>query len=161
MSSYPSIPPPMPPEPPPRPLDYRGPAHTAGIDPAELARRRSNAIFSLVRFTFAMAVMAILLLIFLTVIPRIERAYADFGTKLPFITQLVLDVSRFLQTPLGWVAAAVIAGIVGVTVAIVPIPRRWFRLIVIFLMAMMVIVLALAVLLPMVNLIDNISAGKK
>jgi type II secretory pathway component PulF len=153
------IPPPFPPHQP-QPLDYRG-DRSGGFDSAALAQRRSNAIFSLVRFILAMAVMLILLLVFLTVIPRFERTYADFGIKLPLITQLVLDISRFLQTPLGWVVAAVIACIVGVVVAVLPIPRRWLRLLVIFFMALVVITLALAVLLPMINLMDNISAGKK
>jgi type II secretory pathway component PulF len=159
MTSNAPIPPPLPPHHA-QALDYRGP-YEPGVDPAALAQRRSNAIFSIVRFVLAMAVMLFLLLIFLTVIPRLERVYADFGTKLPLVTQIVLDISRFLQTPLGWVAAAVIACIVGVTVAVLPIPRRWLRLLVIFALAMVVIVLALAVLLPMINLIDNISAGKK
>ena len=152
------VPPPFPPRQP-EPLNYHG--SSRGFDPAALAQRRSNAIFSLVRFILAMAVMLIVLLIFLTVIPRFERVYADFGTKLPLITQLVLDISRFLQTPLGWVVAAVIACIVAVVVAVLPIPRRWLRLLVIFIMALVVITLALAVFLPMINLMDNISAGKK
>jgi type II secretory pathway component PulF len=159
MTSNAPIPPPLPPHQA-QALDYRGP-YGPGADPAALAQRRTNAIFSLVRFICAMAVMLFLLLIFLTVIPRFERVFADFGTKLPLITQIVLDISRFLQTPLGWVAAAVIACIVGVTVAVLPIPRRWLRLLVIFVLAMVVISLALAVFLPMIELIDNISAGKK
>ena len=159
MTSNAPIPPPLPPHQA-QPLDYRG-GYGPGVDPAALAQRRSNAIFSIVRFICAMAVMLILLLIFLTVIPRLESVYNDFGTKLPLVTQIVLDISRFLQTPLGWVTAAVIACIVGVVVAVLPIPRRWLRLLVLLVMAMIVITLGLAVLLPMINLIDNISAGKK
>jgi hypothetical protein len=159
MTSNAPIPPPLPPHHA-QALDYRGP-YEGGVDTRELGQRRANAIFSLVRFILAIAVMLFVLLIFLTVIPRFERTFADFGIKLPLITQIVLDISRFLQTPLGWVAAAVIACIVGVTVAVLPIPRRWLRLLVILLLAMVVISLALAVFLPMIQLIDNISAGKK
>jgi len=152
------IPPPFPPQPP-QPLDYHG--DRSGFDPSARAQRRGNAIFSIARFVAAMVVMLIILGIFLAVIPRLERVYADFGTKLPLITQLVLDISRFVRTPIGWVVAAVIACIVAVVVAVLPIPRRWLRLLVIFIMALVVITLALAVLLPIVNLMDNISAGKK
>jgi type II secretory pathway component PulF len=154
----PSIPPPIPPHPP-QPLDYRG--DRVAMDPGANAQRRGNAIFSIVRFVAAMVVMLIILGIFLTVVPRLERVYADFGTRLPLITQLVLDISRFLQTPLGWVVAAVITCIIAVVVAVLPIPRRWLRLLVIFIMALVIITLALAVLLPMINLMDNSSAGKK
>ena len=152
------IPPPFPP-PPPQPLDYHG--DRSGLGRAALGQRRSNAIFSIARFVAAMVVMLIVLAIFLTVIPRLERVYADFGTRLPLITQLVLDISRFVRTPLGWVVAAVIACIVAVVVAVLPIPRRWLRLLVIFIMALVVITLALAVLLPMIDLMDNISGGKR
>jgi type II secretory pathway component PulF len=153
------IPPPFPPPPQPQPLDYRG-DRSGGFDPAAIAQRRSNAIFSIARFVAAMIVMLIVLGIFLTVIPRLERVYADFGTKLPLITQLVLDISRFLRTPLGWVVAGVITCIVAVVFAVLPIPRRWLRLLVIFIMALFVITLALAVFLPMIDLMDNIS-GKR
>ena len=159
MTSNAPIPPAMPPQQA-QPLDYRG-GYGTGLGGTTLAQRRSNAIFSIVRFILAMAVMLFLVLIFLTVIPRLERVYADFGTRLPLITQIVLNISRFLQTPLGWVVATVIACIVGVVVAVLPIPRRWLRLLVIFLLAVVIIMLALAVLLPMINLMDSISAGKK
>jgi len=153
--SNPPVPPPLPQQ----PLDYRGSGGDVG-GPVP-ARTRQDSIFSLIRFIAAMAVMLILLAIFLIVIPRLESVYADFGTKLPWITQLVLDVSRFLQTPLGWVVAAVIAGIVALTVAVLPIPRRWLRLLVTLVLALIVISLALAVLLPIMNLMDSISSGKR
>ena len=50
---------------------------------------------------------------------------------------------------------------VAVTLAVLPIPRRWLRLLITLIMALIVIVLALAVLLPMLNLMDSITSGKK
>jgi type II secretory pathway component PulF len=151
---------PVPPPIPPQPLDYRGDPGSPGFGPSASAARAAS-IFSLARFIAGIAVMAILLVIFLLIIPRLETVYNDFGTKLPWITQLVLDISRFLHTPLGWVAAAVITCIVAVTLAVLPIPRRWLRLLITLIMALIVILLALAVLLPMINLMDAISNGKK
>ena len=108
--------PPNPPPLPPQQLDYRGPVATgAGPVPvaAAAAATRAASIFSIVRFILASAVMGVLLIIFLLVIPRLETVYADFGTKLPWITQLVLTISRFLRTPLGWLAAAFVVGEIG------------------------------------------------
>jgi len=159
------IPPPLPPQ----PLDYRGrPGERIvakpGFDlpPAQSSSaQRAASIFSLVRLITTISVLAIMLIVFFLVIPRLETVYADFGTKLPWITQLVLDVSRFLHTPLGWVVAFAIAGIIAVTMAVLPIPRRWLRLLVVVMLALITISLALAVLLPIVNLMDSISSGKK
>jgi type II secretory pathway component PulF len=152
------IQPPNPPPLPQRPLNYSGPvAPSVGVAPASYAQR--VAVFSIIRFIASLAVMLILVVIFLFVVPRLEVVYADFGTKLPWITQLVLDVSRFLRTPLGWVAAAVIAGIVALTTAFLPISGRWLRLLILLVLALVVIGLALAVLLPIVNLMESITSG--
>ena len=155
---------PLPPPLPPQPLDYRGDGGnrivaTPGFGPP--GTRRNTSVFSIPRFISALAVMAIVLVIFLLIIPRLETVYADFGTKLPWITQVVLDISRFLRTALGVLAAIVITSIVAVTFSVLPIPRRWLRLLVTLIMALVVILLALAVLLPIKNLMDNISSGKK
>ena len=152
------LPPPLPP--PPQPLDYRGDPGSPGFGKSA-SGARAAPIFSLARLIAALTVMAILLAIFLLIIPRIERVYADFGTKLPWVTQLVLDISRFLQAPLGWVTAAVVTCIVAVAMSALPIPRRWLRLMVTLIMAIIVILLALAVLLPMIDLMDNIAGGKR
>ena len=156
--------PPNPPPIPPQPLEYRGPTAPGGAGPipvAATAATRSASIFSIVRFILTSAVMAVLLTIFLLVIPRLETVYNDFGTKLPWITQLVLDISRFLRTPLGWVAAAFVVGIVALMIAVLPIRGRWLRLLILFVLALIVIALGAAVLLPIVNLIENISGGGK
>ena len=160
MSNAP-IPPPLPPEP--QSLNYGDPRRAGpgprggGVGGAPIDRRQS--IFSLIRFVAAIAVMSVLMMIFLLVIPRLERVYADFGTKLPWITQLVLDVSRFLQTPLGWVVAAFIAGVVALVVGVLPIPRRWLRLLVVLFLAAIVIALGMAVLLPILNMMESLTSN--
>jgi type II secretory pathway component PulF len=161
-------PPPLPPPLPPQPLEYQGPvAPGAGAGPAvagaaaAAAAARGASVFSIVRFMLASAVMSILLIIFLLIIPRLETVYADFGTKLPWITQLVLNVSRFLRTPLGWVTAAFVTGIVALMIAVLPIRGRWLRLLILFVMALVIIALALSVLLPIVHLMENITSGGK
>ena len=156
--------PPNPPPIPPHPLEYRGPPAPAGAGPvpvAAAAAARSASIFSIVRFILSSAVMSILLIIFLLVIPRLETVYADFGTKLPWITQLTLDISRFLRTPLGWVAAAFVVGVLALMIAVLPIRGRWLRLLILFVLALITIALAMAVLLPILHLIENISGGGK
>ncbi len=148
--------PPTPPPLPPQPLHYSGPPPAAV---AAAAAARNAPIFSIVRFVAATAVMGILLIIFLLIIPRLETVYNDFGTKLPWITQLVLDVSRFLRTPLGWVAAAFVTFVVALMIAVLPIRGRWLRLLILVVLALITIALALAVLLPIVNLMENITSG--
>ena len=150
------------PDPPPlpsQPLSYSGPVPPGVAAAAAVARE--VAVFSIIRFIASLAVMLILVVIFIFVIPRLETVYQDFGTKLPWITMLVLDVGRFLQTPLGWVAALFVAGIVSVMIAVLPIRGRWLRLLVLLMLASVIIALALAVLLPIINLMDSISGGGK
>ncbi len=52
-------------------------------------------------------VVTVILLIF--VIPQFEDLFKGFGADLPAFTQMVINMSRFLQTR-GYVVAAVIAG---------------------------------------------------
>ncbi len=142
-------------------LEYATPLPPPTTDAERRLRAQQASIFSVIRFVAAVAVMAILLAILFFVVPPLESLYRDFGTKLPWITMLVLDTSRFLHTPLGWVVAIIITGIVALTVSVLPIPARWLRLLVVLLLALIVIALALALFLPMMNLIDSVSGGKK
>ena len=154
-------PPPIPPPMPAQPLNYGGPvAPDAGAVPVN-AVARAASIVSIVRFILTSAVLAVLVMIFLFVIPRLEATYADFGVKLPWITQLVLDISRFMQTPLGWVTAAFVVGVVALMIAVLPIRGRWLRMVALFVLTLLTIAMALAILLPFLHLIENISSGKR
>ena len=149
-----TAPPPLPPQ----PLQYRGdpgPSFAAG------AQRRTPSIFSLARFVVAVGVVAILAIILLLVIPRFEVIYKDFGVKLPMVTVIILDTSRFLRTPIGWAFGILIAGVVGVVFAVLPIKGRWLRLLVVTVLALLVIARALALFMPMISLIDSISGSGK
>src|SRR5688572_13908324 len=149
-NSAPSAPPPLPP---PQPLDYGG----VGTIGGGLRASPTLALFSIASFVMTSAVMLIVLAIFIFVIPRLETVYADFGTKLPLITRLVLDVSRFVRTPLGWLCGGIVAFGVAGTVALIPIRGRWLRLVLLLLLALVIIALALAVLLPILDLMESIS----
>ena len=149
-----SDPPPEPPPLPGQPLEYGG---SGRHDPAGYVRRPS--FFSIIRFVGAMIFMAVVAVIFLGVIPRLETVYADFGTKLPAITVAVLNTSRFLRTPIGWVFGTLVAGVVAVTFAVLPVKGKWLRLIVILLLALLALGLALAVMMPILNLIESISGN--
>ena len=152
MSNVPN-PPPLPSQ----PLDYSGPVPPGVVAAAAVARE--VAIFSIIRFIASMAVMLILVVIFVFVVPRLETVYQDFGTKLPWITMLVLDIGRFLHTPLGWVTALLVAGVISVVIAVLPIRGRWLRLLILLVLAGVVIGLALAVMLPIMNLMESLSGG--
>ena len=151
----------------PTPLDYRSPqaAPTRGVfnEPACYA----GLIVSLV-----------LLLDLLFVVPRFETIFKDFGTKLPALTQWLLDASRWTSRGL-WIVFLVLPVAMGFLVARVQpvapepthpgetrLPRRrrpgsWW----IFRLAMLgiliiILVTVLALFLPMISLIQSVSAGK-
>ena len=147
----PSNPPPIPPQ----PLDYGGVRTVAGGFRSSPATK----LFSLAAFLMTSAVMLILLAIFIFVVPRLETGYADFGTNLPLITRLVLGVGRLMQTPIGWVSGVIVVFGVAGTVALLPLRGRWLRLILLLLLALVIIGLALAVLLPILNLMESISSN--
>src|SRR5687768_4258232 len=163
MTDFPPTPPPLPGH----PLDYRdsrlaqgsvGGGGGANIGP--LAYAPPRRLFSVLRFTISIIVMLILAGIFMLVVPRLESVYMDFGVKLPAVTMIVLDVSRFLRTPLGWFFATLIAAVVGVFFAVLPVGGRWLRLLMVTMLALIVLGLALAVLLPFVNLMESLSGGR-
>ena len=138
-----------------QPLSY-SPAGGAGVPPYPPPR---VSLFSVAAFMSVFTVMSVLLVIFIFVIPKFETIFNDFGTKLPWITTIVLDIGRFMRTPLGWVVGALVAGGIAATAAFVPIPRRWLWLLMITTLALIIIALALALFLPMLHLIDSISGA--
>jgi len=101
--------------------------------------------------------MFVLLAIFVFVVPRLTTVYTDFGTPLPLVTTLMIAVGRFMQTPLGWLCGVVVAFGVAAVASFAPIRGRWLRLALVVLFALLILGLALAVLLPMLNLMESIS----
>lgn len=143
-------PPPLPPE----MLDYRA----AGGVPGAYPPRR--AVFSVGSFIATTAVMLVLLGIFWFVMPQLENAFKDFGVKLPAVTAALLHVSRLLHTPGGLVFGVMIAGSIGVLVAVLPFRGRGLRLLLTLILGVIVLVVALAVLLPLMGLMQSMSGGK-
>src|SRR4051812_7704457 len=56
-------------------------------------------IYPAVVITIAVAIVSMIMIF---VIPKFEDIFRDFGTKLPTITQILLDVSRWFATQYGW-----------------------------------------------------------
>jgi type IV pilus assembly protein PilC len=69
---------------------------------------KSAMVYPSVVVTVSVGVV-VLLLIF--VIPTFQKMFADFGSKLPAVTQSVVDLSEFLQS-YWWVVIAAIGGII-------------------------------------------------
>ena len=98
-------------------------------------------------------------------LPRIERMYADFGTKLPAATQIVLNMARFAQS---WgyapaVAIPVAAGLLVPRFARRSTTPRSTRLLVLlfinFVALILIFVAIIVVMLPWYQMMDNISGN--
>ena len=145
-------PPPLPPQ----PLNYgRGGGHVGRGAPSR------HALFSLMRFFWTLGVLSVLLMIFVVVVPRFETIFADFGVKLPGVTRLVLDVGRFLQTPIGWIVGLMAVCGAAAIVALVPVSGRLVRPLMTVVLGLLVVGLGLAMLMPMLKLIESIAGGGK
>ncbi len=145
---------------PPPTLDYQPPQGNA----VDWARFFSG------RICLAGGKMALAYLVFSTlVIPRFATIFADFGLKLPWATQFVIDISTFQKR-------------YGLTYAIVPLallvavglsmltwrgnridsrpPRRWTARVLWILLILLLAYLILAMALPMSALINGVNGSK-
>jgi type II secretory pathway component PulF len=143
-------PPPLPPQP--QSLNYGGNA-LAGA--AFVGRRR----FSALRFVMTSAVMLVLLGILVFVMPRLERNYRDLGTELPAVTVVMLGIARAMSTPAGWIVGLLVTFGLAVLVGLLPLGVRGIRLLLVLILGLIVVAVALAVLLPIVNLMDSITSN--
>ena len=136
------------------------------------ALRPRQPIFSW--FAFSAAAISVLLMfaVFVLLTPKMEDVYKDFGTKLPGATQLMLDVSRWCAKG-GWLILLPIPPVVALIVPQIfrspdgtrPRLMNWLVGLVclnLFLLALNIIVV-IALILPMMSLITNISgpSGKR
>jgi type II secretory pathway component PulF len=139
------------------PLDYRPPPGSPGHPPPP---QPTGAVgFSLPAFLLTAFATTVVLILLGGVVPRLEMAFRDFGVKLPAVTQVVLGASRlFTRTPV-WLTGPVIVLGMATAVALIPLPRRALRLLISVVLALIVLGFALAVLLPMVQLITTVSGG--
>lgn len=70
---------------------------------------RSAMVYPLLIAAFAILVMAAMMLF---IIPVFSKMYADLGSKLPLLTQILVDISDTLKSPWGIVIFAAIFGVV-------------------------------------------------
>jgi type II secretory pathway component PulF len=149
----------------PTPLDYRSP---------QAATRR--AVFCVAAFVASGAVATVLLLVLLVLLPPFEQIFKDFGTKLPAVTQVLLDLSRWTRRG-AWVALVVLPVVTGFVVALLDDPaaptqadvdvvatrrrrpvRLWSFRLASLAIAVILILTTLAMFMPMISLIEAVSA---
>ena len=110
---------------------------------------------------------AVVTFLMVVMVPRFEEIFRDFGTKLPTPTVVLLNASRFFGMDYGWVLFWVIAAVVPVLVARIrpwPPRHRGLGLTVSVIVSGVLIGLTLlavyvALMLPMVSLIQTVSSG--
>lgn len=110
---------------------------------------------------------ALLSILFGLIVPRFEMVFKDFGTKLPFITILVLDVSRQFRT-WGWIPVWLVPFVIGfISPLMLPFKRapwrggvKWVFGILLVLTIGIGIFVAIAMFMPMVTISTGISSPK-
>jgi type II secretory pathway component PulF len=138
------------------PLDYASSSTGAGSPPS------TKESFSLGVALPAAVFLGGLFLILVLVVPRLETVFKDFGTKLPVVTEIVLNASRWFRSAYyAWLIVPALVVAAGVFAPRSKEGRRWLRLMMIFLFAGVVLALAWAVFAPMLSLIENISGSKR
>ena len=141
-------------------LDYRSPAETP--------RNASTPLYTFVLYQICTA--AILLVVTamsLVVNLRFEKVFKDFKMDLPEVTKLALTFSRPLVLVVLWLLSP-LPGVIAMAIRSTRTPDRypprrpWTAVTVMFLLLTLVtIAYAVAVMAPMVSLIQNISGPKK
>ena len=146
----------------PPPIDYI----TPGVPP----RRQ---IFSFTVFLFSAFFLLFFYGMIYWIIPKFETIFRDFGTKLPGMTQLVLDLARWgVNAPFIMMPAVAVPFVLGFLAPLVA-PRQTgpaaagsdrrlivALLVLIALLILMLIVVLTILVLPMISLLQNIS-GKQ
>lgn len=152
-------------------LDTAAPTLPYGT-PVDSGRR-----FSWSAFLCCLVVLSVFFGTQLFVVPQFEQTFKDFGTKLPTVTVILLDLSRlcdrFWYACLAMtIAAPVVLGfLVGLTkprhavatARLTPIQRRAaFLLPTLLFLGIYIFILIVALFLPMINLLQAVSGtGKK
>ena len=127
-----------------QPLDY--------ASPFPQRRRR----FSPAAFLWMLMVMFLITTILTLILPRVEQIYKDFGVKLPAITVAVLSTGHSIGGVASWIVAIPLSVLAAYVVATVPIGARWLPLILTLVLGAIACLIALALFLPMISLMQNI-----
>ncbi len=141
----------------PQPLEYDNPF---------AAERRQ--VFSVTAFLGGCIFAIAWSIAFGAAVPRFDLIFRDFGTKLPAVTQIVLDIARW-RGGWGWIAVWVVPIVLGFLAPFVAPARagrrnqnqRWITALMLLLTGILVGLVVIALFLPMMALIQNVSPGKK
>ena len=129
--------------------------------PPPVSRRRT---FSLTIFLASGASIAVLILLLVFAVPRVESIFADFGTKLPMATQLLLDVSRWAIS-WGWIPLCSVPFALALLGPLV-VPQRaasrreamlWIAIAVLATFCVMLVLIVVVLFLPILKLLEAIS----
>ena len=96
--------------------------------------------------------------IVMLVVPKFESIFRDFGVQLPTLTVIILALSHFLY-PWGAIPALAAPVALGFLVQTFPNPSaaRWLRLVLIVVSMGLILLLVIALFMPMITLIGNMS----
>lgn len=145
----------------PPPLEY------ARVEP----RRPINVLPHIITALLAAACITLPMLIVMLIVPRFEMVFKDFKTELPWITKLVLQISRWTTNGYGWVVilplivAAVLPGVLLDLNSTTGTGARIYRRVMVrlLLLAMLIVVgiVIFACFMPMISLIDSVSGSAR
>jgi type II secretory pathway component PulF len=134
------------------PLDYRTPTEP----------EHQGARFSLAMALPVGLFVLVLFIILMFVIPRLELVYKDFGSKLPLVTMIVLNASRWFRSVwILWPMLLCLPVVAGLCAPQSKSAQRWLRLLMVVCFAGIVILIALAVFMPLISLTETISNPKR
>jgi type II secretory pathway component PulF len=151
-----STPPPLPAGPP--PIAYARPVAVQSTRPFDLRPFFTHLI------TWAVVAVAYLVVTVLAV-PKFETVFKDFKLDLPVATKLLLTFCRWPTAIFGVMGLTALAAGDSVSAGFLhrrmsPTARKFYRLAVYLLLAGVVLLLALALLLPLVTLMDALGGAK-
>ncbi len=145
----------------PPPLEY------ARVEP----RRPINVLPHITTALLTAACIALPMLIVILIVPRFEMVFKDFNTELPWITKLVLRISRWAANEYGWVVvfplivAAVLPGVLLDLHSTTGTGARIYRRVMVrlLLLAMLILVgiVIFACFMPMISLVESMSGSAR
>ena len=96
----------------------------------------------------------------LFVVPEFEEMFRNFKLELPQSTQLVLSLSHIIAKEWGWVPLVLFPFGLAIAFPVLPLRGRWIRLIIVLTTMLIVLLMVMALMSPMIALIDGLSSGK-
>ena len=150
----------------PPPLPGAGPAPVPYARPGTI---QSTRAFDLRPFFTHLVTWALVGVVYLAItllaVPKFETIFKDFKLDLPLLTKVLLTFSRWPNTIFGVMLLVVFASGDSVCAGFLhrktsPTARRLYRLAVYLLLGGVVLILALALLLPLITLMDALGTNR-